>query len=190
MMSLLALLMVSCSPCEDRIELTYTLECSESLLEYATPQVVYKNKDGNTVTIQINDNDWKNSQTSITSTTTIKVGDEEIKSFSNTAVKKWEMNVTYEKETSANEEMTVTYIPKSNIPSDATVIGGFHHNLNLKYFIKHDNSEQIGNGVNKKSEINIGKTLEEVIKSYRDEVSISINGGSVATYQKLSSLAP
>lgn len=163
MMSLLALLIVSCCKDSNSIELSYTLNCSEELLKYAIPQITYKDKSGSNVTFQIPDSDWETSSETM---------------------KKWEKNVYYKDVSSAEEEMSVTFIPKPGIPSDAISGVSFDFYLLLNYHVEYEGSVHDNSGaikINSNTSINIGgnTNLEDVIKQLHDEVSISVHEGKV-----------
>jgi len=167
MVLFLSMLMASCCKKKDFIDLTYTLECSEELLKYATPEVTYKDKSGGSVTFQIPESDWE------TVGQTRRV---------------WKKNVRYEDTSSADEEMIVTYVVKPEVPLVKNAAIDLSHSLYGRYNIRYDGAEQNNYNaiyINQGFFLTIGEwtSLEKEISQYRHGVRVSIHEGKVSSVQ-------
>lgn len=161
---LAVLLLSSCDACKEDpyAKITYKVVCSEELLKYATPKVIYK---GTTITIP--ESDWTN-----VTDGSLKIGDV------NVHLKQWNYQVTYDDFGVVDDEMTVRYEPKNNF-TDAiqSNINLFSHNLSANVEIE-DNDENTHHYSFNKTNISIGNStsIEDVLKPDYLGLHIESNG--------------
>ena len=155
--TLLFIVLFMCS-CEDPyVTIKYTLTCDEALLNYATPQVTYKGNDGDTIKFQLSDNEWKKESN----------------------YSKWEKEITYNDFSHIEDEITITYIPKENIPSDAKIFIDFTHDLSASLEIRDEDGHVTNNSEIRTmtTTINIGNNmpLKEAILKYKNYLGFKVN---------------
>ena len=149
-------------------KITYSVVCSGTLLEYATPQVSYKANGCQEKLIPITDSEWTES----TDVTTSINGEKK-------SIKKWTMTVTYDDFGVVDDEMTVTYIPNDKAKGVPTSdVGLVTHSLSASIEVR-DKDENMHfyntSGVNVDMDINVGSNiLEDKIKSIKDHRSFHI----------------
>lgn len=91
-------------------DVRYALYCTTDLLDYATPQVTYTNDEGRQVVQDIADSEWTDSDDfSYTATVNGKPIE--------TKVKKWTLDIRYNRLPLDNSEMKVVYKPRANMPA-------------------------------------------------------------------------
>ena len=140
--TLLFIVLFMCS-CEDPyVTIKYKLICDEALLNYATPIVTYKGNDGNTITFPISDNEWK-TESNYSKSISVSINGTEIKSESQ--MKNWEKEITYNDFSHIEDEITITYIPKEDIPSDAKIFIDFTHDLSASLEIRDEDGHVTNN---------------------------------------------
>ncbi|MBQ9640157.1 MAG: hypothetical protein IJV06_01125 [Bacteroidaceae bacterium] len=103
---LLSISMVSCST-DKKAEFAYTLECSEDLLKFVTPEVTVTNADGVEEKIVINDNDWSKGNVEV--------------NMSGVTIRRTILNCSWTKSILADDwgvmsSMVVKYVKKENQP--------------------------------------------------------------------------
>lgn len=132
---LMPLLLVSCH-CTDSADIDYSLKCSSDLLDYVTAHVTYVSDGGNVVKYDIHDEEWKESENGQSSSSTVIINGDTIKKDGKT--KEWKKHVNYDK-SSVNDEMTVTFTLKKNVPEDAFVyFANFYVDLSANLVIEDD----------------------------------------------------
>ena len=179
---LLAPILQACPPGSDpSIDIEYTLECSEFLLQNATPQISYKGNDGQTVIIQVNDNDWK--ETSSPSVP-IKVNDKEI----NNSMKKWTKTVRYDDFGTVDDELTITYIPKDDASNyNGSLLPYCQHHLSLTGTLSDEDGDKTPFGyIDEQKTIvpNNEFSLSDGIKQFRDYRGIHATSNGTINYKK------
>lgn len=135
-----SMMLVSCF--EPEADIDYTLTCSSDLLEYVTPQITYSSN-GNTITYNITDEEWSdvNSNDESIKTSIVINGDTITRER---VLKKWTKHVHYDDFSIIDDEMVVTYIPKSGIQSDQVRLLNHYHNLSAKLdFTDEDNNQYL-----------------------------------------------
>lgn len=178
-LSLLLVMVTSCYSCKDSYaQITYSLVCSETFLEYATPQVSYKNNDGNVVSINISDSEWTNA----TNKTVTINGIER-------PYKQWNFTVSYDDFGVVNDEMTITYIPKDNAADASSSISNLlGHDLSAQVEVrdKDDNMHYYShNSIDLSISIGESATLVDKIKSYQDYLGFRIeDNGNIEVKKK------
>ena len=160
----LSLLFAGCE--KSYVTFEYVLTCSPDLLKYATPQVTYKNSEGQNQTFLITEADMTDVESNVT--VTINGQTQPPKQL-----KEWRKGVKYENFGIVEDVMTVTYIPKSDVHEDATIAGlDLSHSLgtstiemkdddgNMHYWNIHSSTIEIGNRTS--------NNLIETIKSFNE----------------------
>ena len=173
-----SMLLVSCHCDDDTIDIDYSLKCSSDLLELVTANVSYTSNSGETVPIEIHDEDWNIIEGSQSTSSTVQINGETINK--NGKVKEWTKHVHYDDKTSIKEEMIVTFSLKDNIPEDAYVNSAKYYNdLSLHMIIKKDGGEK---EVRSNASVNIDGIDNKLIKDYIAEVKkhikVEVNGDS------------
>ena len=155
------------------VDIDYTLNCSEDLLKYATPQVTYVDDEGREVTVQIADSEWE-----VNEEATFSVTFEDVSL--NAKILKWTKRI-HREEFPVDDEVTVTYIPKANMPEyDEEKVNLFYRNLLISnQFVDEGNEHTSPGGENESgSSLTIDVTLEEVLDRGLPYV-LGAGGGSV-----------
>ena len=155
------------------VDIDYTLNCSEDLLKYATPQVTYVDDEGREVTVQIADSEWE-----VNEEATFSVTFEDVSL--NAKILKWTKRI-HREEFPVDDEVTVTYIPKANMPEyDEEKVNLFYRNLLISnQFVDEGNEHTSPGGENESgSSLTIDVTLEEVLDRGLPYV-LGTGGGSV-----------
>lgn len=120
-------------------DVTYTLNCSEELLKYVTPQVTYTGNDGKAVTFQLTMSDFEVND-KVKTWSNHYHGDEDrtyADGEENATIMKWVKHVHYDNLASVDDEMTVTYIPKEDIGKMR--LSHAYHNLSAGFILLDDN---------------------------------------------------
>lgn len=155
------------------VDIDYTLNCSEDLLKYATPQVTYVDDEGREVTVQIADSEWE-----VNEEATFSVTFEDVSL--NAKILKWTKRI-HREEFPVDDEVTVTYIPKANMPEyDEEKVNLFYRNLLISnQFVDEGNEHTSPGGENESgSSLTIDVTLEEVLDRGLPYI-LGAGGGSV-----------
>ena len=118
----LSLLFAGCE--KNHVTFEYVLTCSPELLKYATPQVTYKNSEGKNQTFLITEADMTDVESNVTVTINGQTQPQK-------QLKEWRKGVKYEDFGIVEDEMTVTYIPKSDVPAEVKVTG-----LDLTHYLR------------------------------------------------------
>jgi len=168
-MATLTLITFACCT-EPSLDIDYTLTCSEGLLEYATPQVSYVSNGNTPVSFAILEGEWSVVEEKDQSSTIniIIDGDTITKSQK---LMKWTKHIHYEDFTVVDDELTVTYTPKSNIPAGCVLASGFEHTLTAAIdFVDEDGNRHKPTEIEQNTSITIGggKTLSEIISEFKD----------------------
>ena len=165
------ILISSCT--KSYVEYEYVLTCSKELLQYATPQVTYRDNNGHFQTFLLSEADMFDTKNSVT----IVING---KTMTDDSLKTWRKGVKYENFGIVDDEMTVTYIPKSDIPEDATTEGrDLEHRLEVAYFEMKDDDGHYSTHHFSSTTINVGagtthKNLITAIKGFKDYKGIHI----------------
>ena len=164
---LLSMMLVSCDCCEDSyVNIEYNLVCSSALLEYAVPQVTYTGSDGVPVTFTIPESAWEEAKDNKNQTFVIEINGDTISKSGNLV--QWKYPVRYDDFSVVDDEMTVIYIPKPDIPTGKTA-AAFPHQLSAKIDIRYeDGNESHPIEIDQSTSINIGETLSDIISNYRN----------------------
>ena len=152
------------------VDIDYVLNCSEDLLEYATPQVTYVDDDGQEVTVQIADSEWE-----VDEDVTFSVAFNDVSL--NAKILKWTKRI-HREEFPVDDEMTVTYIPKADMPEyEATRVNKFYRRVSIDMqFVdkKGNNSTSIsgGNTGTGNVGVNVLMSLDFITDMYVDVLGI------------------
>ena len=155
------------------VDIDYTLNCSEDLLEYATPQVSYVDDNGQEVTVQIADSEWE-----VNEDMTFSVTFEDVSL--DAKVLKWTKQI-HREEFPVDDEVTVTYIPKADMPEyDEEKVNLFYRDLWISnQFVDEENNHTTPGGEKGgDSSLTIDVTLEEVLDRGLPYI-LGAGGGSV-----------
>ena len=148
------------------VDIDYVLNCSEDLLEYATPQVTYVDDDGQEVTVQIADSEWEVDEDVIFSVTFEDVS-------LDAKVLKWTKRI-HREEFPVDDEMTITYIPKADMPEyDEEKVNKFFRRLSVDMqFVdkKENNTTSVfgGNTGSGNVGVNVFESLDYITDVYID----------------------
>ena len=95
--------------------LDYQLYCSSALLTYATPQIIHTGNNGNSVTFTIPESEWEEDDSDdMMEPTIIMIDGDTI--VSESKMMRWTKHIEYDDFSVIDDEMTVVYIPKDNVP--------------------------------------------------------------------------
>lgn len=180
---------VSCQ-CDKSVDIEYSLECSDDLLELVTTNVSYVSNNGIPVTIPIHDEDWKDKENNITSNRTSSTsiviinGDTINKSGK---IKQWIKQVHYD-DFPIMDEMTVTYSIKEGVPSDAMIeIANFLHNLQIPQMIIKDEKkgkETVYQGISLDINTSVGKVkLKDYVEGLKEHKKVVVNSADDYTVE-------
>lgn len=145
----------------------FILSCSEDLLDYATPQVTYVNEEGESVTVQIADSEWEENE-DIDFDITFDDASFDAK------IMKCTKTIRFE-EFPIDDEMTVTYLPKANMPAyDKTRLNKFYHNLTATLdFVDEKNNHSFSISPKYPDvSYNLRSTLDEITEFYIEDMGI------------------
>lgn len=145
----------------------FILSCSEDLLDYATPQVTYVNEEGESVTVQIADSEWEENE-DIDFDVTFDDASFDAK------IMKWTKTIRFE-EFPIDDEMTVTYLPKANMPAyDKTRFNMFYRNLTIAMdFVDEKNSHSCSSSPQYSDvSYNLRFTLDEITEFYIEDMGV------------------
>lgn len=164
--------MTSCCKDEDSYaDISYTLICSDDLLEYATPEVTYSSN-GTVNTFSISEGEWEETSNSgYSSTTELIIGNETY-----TKPKKimtWTKKVHYDKFTTIDDDISVRYIPKTSIPTGKVFMANFVHQITATLSYRDDdgnvyNPVLIDQNVNIPIDLTGNSTLSDIIGKFTD----------------------
>lgn len=119
------------------VDVTYTLNCSEDLIRFATPTVTYTDADGNALTVSVSETEWADNndfKVSVTHNGTVKPG----------KVRTWTKTVRFTR-FPVNADISVAYTAKTDLPGfDKDRIDMLYHGLfsTMKYVDKANNKTQ------------------------------------------------
>ncbi|MCH5311343.1 MAG: hypothetical protein J1E57_05220 [Prevotella sp.] len=160
------------------VNVDYVLSCPNALLEFATPQVIYVGNDGKPVTFTIPESDWKEliypESWDLEDEKAIVVIDGESIISEQTKTMQWTKYVEYDDFSVIDDEMTVVYIPKNNIPTgNVDKIEGLKPRLNANLeFADDDGQKRKPMIIDIDVDMNIGapgsKSLYEIISNHRN----------------------
>ncbi|MCH5311739.1 MAG: hypothetical protein J1E57_07285 [Prevotella sp.] len=167
---LLSTMIVSCSKDEDPyVIFEFRLDCPSALLRYATPQVTYKGNDGGAITFTIPESEW--TETGISNGMTTVVINGETVVLEAQRMMRWTKRVRYD-EIPAEDEMTVVYIPKNNVPAgNVSVIDNFEPKISgeMNYWDELGKMHQFtGDGINPNVAFGSGTSLADIISKYQN----------------------
>lgn len=145
----------------------FILSCSEDLLDYATPQVTYVNEEGESVTVQIADSEWEENE-DIDFDITFDDASFDAK------IMKCTKTIRFE-EFPIDDEMTVTYLPKANMPAyNKTRFNMFYRNLTIAMdFVDEKNSHSCSSSPQYSDvSYNLRFTLDEITEFYIEDMGV------------------
>ena len=168
--ALVTLLLMSTYACKEDpyAHITYKVVCSEALLQYVTPKVIYEG-----TTISIPESGW----TDVTGQS-IKIDG------ANVPLKQWTYEVSYNDFGVVDDEMTVEYVIKSNatdVPQSEMNL--FSHNLSASVEVR-DKDENIYNYTFNNTNISIGNatSIEDAVKP--DYLGLHIENNGTCTEKR------
>ena len=155
------------------VDIDYVLNCSEDLLEYATPQVTYVDEDGREVTVQIADSEWEVDE-DVTFDVTFNDASFDAK------ILRWTKRI-HREEFPVDAGVSVVYIPKADMPEyDEEKVNLFYRDLWIsnQFVDEENNLTTPGGEKGGDSSLTIDVTLEEVLDRGLPYV-LGVGGGSV-----------
>ena len=174
-----SMLLVSCHCDDDTIDIDYSLKCSSDLLELVTANASYISNSGETVPIEIHDEDWKDVENSQSTSSKVQINGETINKTGK--VKEWTKHVHYDDKTSITEELIVTYSLKDNIPEDVYVNSAEYYNgLSCIVTIKTKDGDEIKQSSNTivNPDIVVGKLLKDYIGGVKKQMKVEVKDKS------------
>ena len=155
------------------VNIDYQLSCPTVLLEYAIPQITYVGNDGTPVTFTIPESDWEEGVVYVPNTTVIVIDGDTIVSESMKKMQ-WTKHVKYDDFSIVDDEMTVVYVPRDNIPmGNVDKIEGLKPGLSAHLEFVDDNGRYYKPMIiDIDIDISIGtpgsRSLSDIISSYRN----------------------
>lgn len=151
------------------VDIDYTLNCSEDLLDYAIPQVTFVDDSGQQTTIQITDSEWEASEDATFSVTF------ENSTVMNARMLKWTKRV-HRETFPVDDQITVSYLPKADMPDyDETRVNKFFHDVSVNmHFVDEANNSKIsaGNTGNVNISCDVKNSIDEILFWYIDALEI------------------
>lgn len=167
------MVMTSCCKDEDSYaDISYTLLCSDDLLEYATPEVTYKSNGVTVSTSTITEAEWEETSNIDNSVNTkLIIGTDTITKPKK--VLKWTKKVHYDKFATIDDEISVRYIPKASIPTGKVYMVNFIHQLSGSLAFRDDDGNEhtptiVDQSVNISIDLSGNLNLSDVIRKYSD----------------------
>lgn len=145
----------------------FILNCSEDLLNYVTPQVTYINEEGRSVTVQIADSEWEENKE-------VNFGITFDDASFDAKIMKYIKTIRF-KEFPIDDEMTVTYLPKANMPAyDRNRLNMFYHNLTVTMdFVDEKNNYFLSTSSQYRDvSYKLNFTLDEIVEFYIENMGI------------------
>lgn len=151
------------------VDIDYTLNCSEDLLDYAIPQVTFVDDNGQQTTLQITDSEWEASEDATFSVTF------ENSTVMNARMLKWTKRV-HRETFPVDDQITVSYLPKADMPDyDETRVNMFFHDVSVNmHFVDEANNSKIsaGNTGNVNISCDVKNSIDEILFLYADVLEI------------------